>query len=187
MEEEERGHYIKSSSTLQPSRELTLTVLCSSPGQEYHLLTPKFVPRGSGTVSCPHCQPVRTQDAGKGWKQPCQRGCNFFPQRVQSGQMWACPELRGGSKVCISGMGFSRASQASHGVLPSPLLLQWLLPKATSLTLTWRNHGQDLRRSRKVLIGGYWAAGGPAAVIISYLHSTLLLLLVLSPKPNREE
>ncbi|XP_032979458.1 microtubule organization protein AKNA isoform X2 [Rhinolophus ferrumequinum] len=33
-------------------------------GQEYHLLTPKFVPRGSGTVSCPHCQPVRTQDAG---------------------------------------------------------------------------------------------------------------------------
>lgn len=33
-------------------------------GQEYQVLTPKTVPRGSGTASCPHCQPVRTQDAG---------------------------------------------------------------------------------------------------------------------------
>nr|KAF6483006.1 AT-hook transcription factor [Rousettus aegyptiacus] len=33
-------------------------------GQEYCVLTPKTVPRGGGTVSCPHCQPVRTQDAG---------------------------------------------------------------------------------------------------------------------------
>ncbi|KAM5328125.1 microtubule organization protein AKNA isoform 1-T2 [Glossophaga mutica] len=33
-------------------------------GQEYHVLTPKIVPRGSSTVSCPHCQPVRTQDTG---------------------------------------------------------------------------------------------------------------------------
>lgn len=33
-------------------------------GQEYHVLTPKFVPKGSSTVSCSHCQPVRTQDAG---------------------------------------------------------------------------------------------------------------------------
>ncbi|XP_077000073.1 microtubule organization protein AKNA isoform X3 [Tamandua tetradactyla] len=33
-------------------------------GQEYHLLSPKTVPRGSGTVSCPHCRPARTQDTG---------------------------------------------------------------------------------------------------------------------------
>ncbi|XP_023386857.1 AT-hook-containing transcription factor isoform X2 [Pteropus vampyrus] len=33
-------------------------------GQEYCVLTPKIVPRGSSTVFCPHCQPVRTQDAG---------------------------------------------------------------------------------------------------------------------------
>ncbi|KAK2508185.1 hypothetical protein MC885_005449 [Smutsia gigantea] len=33
-------------------------------GQEYCVLTPKTVPRGSGTVSCPHCQPARTQHAG---------------------------------------------------------------------------------------------------------------------------
>ncbi|XP_036915019.1 microtubule organization protein AKNA isoform X2 [Sturnira hondurensis] len=33
-------------------------------GQEYHVLTPKIVPRGSSTVSCPHCQPARTQDTG---------------------------------------------------------------------------------------------------------------------------
>lgn len=33
-------------------------------GQEYHVLTPKTVLRGNGPVSCPHCQPVRTQDPG---------------------------------------------------------------------------------------------------------------------------
>ncbi|XP_059513849.1 microtubule organization protein AKNA isoform X1 [Myotis daubentonii] len=33
-------------------------------GQEYHILPPKIVPRGNSTVSCPHCQPMRTQDAG---------------------------------------------------------------------------------------------------------------------------
>nr|KAF6432850.1 AT-hook transcription factor [Molossus molossus] len=33
-------------------------------GQEYHVLTPKSAPGGSDPVSCPHCQPVRTQDAG---------------------------------------------------------------------------------------------------------------------------
>ncbi|XP_012577064.1 PREDICTED: AT-hook-containing transcription factor [Condylura cristata] len=33
-------------------------------GQEYHVLTPKTVPRGSGPVSCPNCQPVTTQDTG---------------------------------------------------------------------------------------------------------------------------
>ncbi|XP_060056011.1 microtubule organization protein AKNA isoform X2 [Erinaceus europaeus] len=33
-------------------------------GQEYHVLTPRDVPRGSRTVSCPHCQPGQTQDAG---------------------------------------------------------------------------------------------------------------------------
>ncbi|XP_054440885.1 microtubule organization protein AKNA [Pteronotus mesoamericanus] len=33
-------------------------------GQEYHVLTPKIVPRGSSTVSCLHCQPVRTQNTG---------------------------------------------------------------------------------------------------------------------------
>ncbi|XP_032491549.1 microtubule organization protein AKNA isoform X3 [Phocoena sinus] len=31
-------------------------------GQEYHVLTPKTVPRGSGPVSCPHCRPARTED-----------------------------------------------------------------------------------------------------------------------------
>lgn len=41
-----------------------LTVLVSFPGQEYHVLTPKTVLRGNGPVSCPHCQPVRTQDPG---------------------------------------------------------------------------------------------------------------------------
>ncbi|XP_015425383.1 PREDICTED: AT-hook-containing transcription factor isoform X3 [Myotis davidii] len=33
-------------------------------GQEYHILPPKIVPRGNSTVSCPHCQPVWTQDPG---------------------------------------------------------------------------------------------------------------------------
>ncbi|XP_069332813.1 microtubule organization protein AKNA [Eulemur rufifrons] len=33
-------------------------------GQEYHVLSPKTVPKGNGTVTCPHCQPIRTQDAG---------------------------------------------------------------------------------------------------------------------------
>ncbi|XP_029776436.1 microtubule organization protein AKNA [Suricata suricatta] len=33
-------------------------------GQEYHVLTPKIVPRGGGTVSCPHCRLSRTQDSG---------------------------------------------------------------------------------------------------------------------------
>ncbi|XP_049751005.1 microtubule organization protein AKNA isoform X1 [Elephas maximus indicus] len=33
-------------------------------GQEYHVLSPKTVQRGSGTVSCPHCQLIRTQDPG---------------------------------------------------------------------------------------------------------------------------
>ncbi|KAM6170021.1 microtubule organization protein AKNA [Rhynchocyon petersi] len=35
-------------------------------GQEYHVLAPKTVQRGGGTVSCPHCQPVRTQDLDGG-------------------------------------------------------------------------------------------------------------------------
>ncbi|XP_053777345.1 microtubule organization protein AKNA [Desmodus rotundus] len=39
-------------------------------GQEYHVLTPKVVPRGSSTVSCPHCQPVRTQDTGAVTRDP---------------------------------------------------------------------------------------------------------------------
>ncbi|XP_008055402.1 AT-hook-containing transcription factor [Carlito syrichta] len=33
-------------------------------GQEYHVLSPKTTPKGSGAVACPHCQPTRTQDAG---------------------------------------------------------------------------------------------------------------------------
>ncbi|XP_075416481.1 microtubule organization protein AKNA isoform X2 [Tenrec ecaudatus] len=33
-------------------------------GQEYHVLSPRTVPRGGGTASCPHCQPDRTQDPG---------------------------------------------------------------------------------------------------------------------------
>ncbi|XP_053420813.1 microtubule organization protein AKNA isoform X3 [Nycticebus coucang] len=32
-------------------------------GQEYHLPSPKTVPKSNSTVSCPHCQPVQTQDA----------------------------------------------------------------------------------------------------------------------------
>nr|XP_025744489.1 AT-hook-containing transcription factor isoform X3 [Callorhinus ursinus] len=32
--------------------------------QEYHVLTPKSAPRGSGSVSCPHCRPAGTQDSG---------------------------------------------------------------------------------------------------------------------------
>ncbi|XP_029058219.1 AT-hook-containing transcription factor isoform X3 [Monodon monoceros] len=40
-------------------------------GQEYHVLTPKTVPRGSGPVSCPHCRPARTEDPGDaGTKDP---------------------------------------------------------------------------------------------------------------------
>ncbi|XP_037351310.1 microtubule organization protein AKNA [Talpa occidentalis] len=41
-----------------------VTFLGQYTGQEYHVLTPKTVPRGSGTVSCTHSRPVRTQDAG---------------------------------------------------------------------------------------------------------------------------
>ncbi|XP_034871882.1 microtubule organization protein AKNA [Mirounga leonina] len=33
-------------------------------GQEYRVLTPKTAPRGSGSVSCPHCRPAGTQDSG---------------------------------------------------------------------------------------------------------------------------
>ncbi|XP_023366334.1 AT-hook-containing transcription factor [Otolemur garnettii] len=32
-------------------------------GQEYHLPSPNTVPKGNSTVSCPQCQPIRTQDA----------------------------------------------------------------------------------------------------------------------------
>lgn len=74
--------------------QLTLTVMVSSPGQEYHVLTPKTVPRGSGPVSCPHCRPARTEDPGRGWylkKRPRLRGCSFLPLAlgVQLGQTWA--------------------------------------------------------------------------------------------------
>ncbi|XP_011947477.1 PREDICTED: AT-hook-containing transcription factor isoform X3 [Cercocebus atys] len=31
---------------------------------EYHVQSPKAVPKGNGTVSCPHCRPIRTQDVG---------------------------------------------------------------------------------------------------------------------------
>ncbi|XP_029396119.1 microtubule organization protein AKNA isoform X2 [Mus pahari] len=34
-------------------------------GQEYHILSPKAILKDSGTPSCPHCQPIRTQDTGK--------------------------------------------------------------------------------------------------------------------------
>lgn len=33
-------------------------------GQEYHILSPKTNLKDSGTASCPHCQPIRTQDTG---------------------------------------------------------------------------------------------------------------------------
>ncbi|XP_031233490.1 microtubule organization protein AKNA isoform X2 [Mastomys coucha] len=33
-------------------------------GQEYHILSPKAILKDSGTASCPHCQPIRTQDTG---------------------------------------------------------------------------------------------------------------------------
>lgn len=33
-------------------------------GHEYHVQSPKAVPKGNGTVSCPHCRPIRTQDVG---------------------------------------------------------------------------------------------------------------------------
>ncbi|XP_036995369.2 microtubule organization protein AKNA isoform X2 [Artibeus jamaicensis] len=48
-------------STSRPDR---VTFRGQYTGQEYHVLTPKIVPRSSSTVSCPHCQPVRTQDTG---------------------------------------------------------------------------------------------------------------------------
>lgn len=44
---------------------MTLIFPDSSPGQEYHILSPKTVPKENGTTSCPHCQPIRTQDTGK--------------------------------------------------------------------------------------------------------------------------
>ncbi|XP_028635721.1 AT-hook-containing transcription factor isoform X2 [Grammomys surdaster] len=40
-------------------------------GQEYHILSPKAVLKDSGTASCPHCQPIRTQDTGSAvYKEP---------------------------------------------------------------------------------------------------------------------
>nr|XP_017504214.2 microtubule organization protein AKNA isoform X1 [Manis javanica]XP_017504215.2 microtubule organization protein AKNA isoform X1 [Manis javanica] len=48
-------------STRQPDR---VTFRGQYTGQDYRVLTPKTVPRGSSTVSCPHCQPARTQHAG---------------------------------------------------------------------------------------------------------------------------
>ncbi|XP_035111411.2 microtubule organization protein AKNA isoform X2 [Callithrix jacchus] len=33
-------------------------------GHEYHVLSPKAVPKGNATVSCPHCRPIRTQNGG---------------------------------------------------------------------------------------------------------------------------
>lgn len=47
------------------TRLLTLIIPGSSPGQEYHILSPKAVLKDSGTASCPHCQPSRTRDTGK--------------------------------------------------------------------------------------------------------------------------
>ncbi|KAM8803336.1 microtubule organization protein AKNA isoform 1-T2 [Rhynchonycteris naso] len=47
-------------STKRPDR---VTFRGQYTGQEYHVLTPKVVSRGDSTVSCPHCQPIRTQDA----------------------------------------------------------------------------------------------------------------------------
>ncbi|KAB0407516.1 hypothetical protein E2I00_012824 [Balaenoptera physalus] len=45
--------------------------LAAEMGQEYHVLTPKTVPRSSGPVSCPHCRPARTEDPGDaGTKDP---------------------------------------------------------------------------------------------------------------------
>ncbi|XP_066223437.1 microtubule organization protein AKNA isoform X2 [Saccopteryx leptura] len=48
-------------STRRPDR---VTFRGQYTGQEYHVLTPKVVSRGNSTVSCPHCQPIRTQDTG---------------------------------------------------------------------------------------------------------------------------
>ncbi|XP_059956639.1 microtubule organization protein AKNA [Mesoplodon densirostris] len=55
-------------STRRPER---VTFRGQYTGQEYHVLTPKTVPRGSGPVSCPHCRPARTEDPGDaGTKDP---------------------------------------------------------------------------------------------------------------------
>ncbi|XP_039095587.1 microtubule organization protein AKNA isoform X3 [Hyaena hyaena] len=51
----------RAGSTRRPDR---VTFWGQYTGQEYHVLTPKAVPRGGGTVSCPRCRPARTQDSG---------------------------------------------------------------------------------------------------------------------------
>uniref|UniRef100_A0A2K6EV56 AT-hook transcription factor n=1 Tax=Propithecus coquereli TaxID=379532 RepID=A0A2K6EV56_PROCO len=48
-------------STRRPDR---VTFRGQYTGQEYHVLSPKTVPKGNGTVPCPRCQPIRTQHAG---------------------------------------------------------------------------------------------------------------------------
>lgn len=107
--------------------------LVCSLGQEYHVLTPKAVPRGGGTVSCPRCRPARTQDSGEGWcleqwsyreavASLCRGGC----------RTWACPQLSDGTRY-RQGRGHGGTSQPSPWVLLSHLLLQVLLPEATLL------------------------------------------------------
>ena len=148
LEGEEKGRDTKSPSILHPCGELTLKFLCSSPGQEYHVLTPKVVPRGSSTVSCPHCQPVRTQDTGKGWKWPRQQGYSFFsPGRGQSGQTWACPELGGRPKAQTREPDFSEILRTPRVSCPHTCCPRCCCLKPPSLTLTWRSHGRNLRSS----------------------------------------
>lgn len=43
-------------------------------GQEYHILSPKAILKDSGTLSCPHCHPIRTQDTGSAVSRDTTRG-----------------------------------------------------------------------------------------------------------------
>lgn len=127
---------ITKSSILLPCRELTLMVLYLSPGQEYHVLTPKIAPRGSDTASCPHCQPVRTQDAGKGYRsgQGSEAAVASVPGGT-SGQTWAYPETGGGSKVWTRD--FSGLLRPPRVSCPHTCCSRCCCLKPPSLTLTW--------------------------------------------------
>ncbi|XP_065734927.1 microtubule organization protein AKNA [Phocoena phocoena] len=62
-------------------------------GQEYHVLTPKTVPRGSGPVSCPHCRPARTEDPGDaGTKDP------LGPSHTETQRCPLCGQVGSSSK-----------------------------------------------------------------------------------------
>ncbi|XP_037654567.1 microtubule organization protein AKNA [Choloepus didactylus] len=84
-------------------------------GQEYHLLSPKSVPRGGGTVSCPHCRPSRTQGAGGATTRDPQGSSPADPLRCpMCHRVGPHPEADGPNSAATSTEKASRKNAPSH-------------------------------------------------------------------------